>query len=129
MSVSDEIQALLDGRLEALSRRDAASANALLDRDVVAFELAGPLQVPSAQAVDNGLTQAWLDSFSEGPNVSMQELTVHADGTVAFCHSLNRIQGKRTDGQQVDLTMRSTLGMRKVGEEWKIVHGHTSLPR
>lgn len=129
MSAADEIRSLLDARIEALRNRDAASANALLDRHIVAFELAGPLQLPPAQATDNGLTQAWLDSFSEGPNITMEQLSIHADDEVAFCHSLNRIQGHRRDGQQVDVTMRSTLGMRKVRGEWMIIHGHTSLPR
>jgi ketosteroid isomerase-like protein len=61
--------------------------------------------------------------------VTMEELAIQADGSVAFCHSLNRLQGTRTDGQEVDVTMRSTLGLRKKNGEWKIVHGHTSFPR
>lgn len=129
MSDTDEIRTLLNLRIEALRRRDAASANAPLDSRIVAFEVAGPLQIPSRQATDNALTQAWLDSFDEGPKVTMEELSIYADGVVAFCHSLNRLQGQRSDGQEVDVTMRSTLGLRKVDGEWKIVHGHTSLPR
>jgi ketosteroid isomerase-like protein len=129
MSASDEIRALLEARIDALRHRDAALANSFLDGHVVAFELAGPLQLPSPQATDNTLTQAWLDSFSEGPDVKMEQLAIHADETVAFCHSLNRVRGQRSDGQKIDVTMRSTIGMRKVGGEWKIIHGHTSLPR
>lgn len=129
MSDEDAIRALLERRTEALARRDAAAANAMLDRRMVAFEVAGPLQVPAADATDNALTQAWLDSFEEGPSVLLEELSIHEDGTVAFCHSLNRLEGRRTDGQEVDVTMRSTLGLRKIDGEWKIIHGHTSLPR
>ena len=77
MSAADEIRTLLDARIDALRDRDATSANALLDRHVVAFELAGPLQIPSEQATDNSLTQAWLDSFSEGPNVTVEQLSIH----------------------------------------------------
>lgn len=129
MSDTDEIRAVLNSRLEALRRRDAKSANAVLDGRMIAFEVAGPLQLPSAQATDDDLTQAWLDSFEEGPRVTMEELAIYADGCVAFCHSLNRLEGRRTDGQEVVVTMRSTLGFRKVEDEWKVVHGHTSLPR
>ena len=96
---------------------------------MVAFEVAGPLQIPSTQATDDTLTQAWLDSFDDGPRVTMEELSVHTEGAVAFCHSLNRLQGRRTDGQEIDIRMRSTLGLRKLAGEWKILHGHTSLPR
>jgi ketosteroid isomerase-like protein len=129
MTDTDEIRALLNRRVDALRRRDAASANDSLSRHVVAFEVAGPLQVPSAQATDIALTQAWLDSFDEGPSVTIEELAIHAEGTVAFCHSLNRLQGRRTDGQEIDVTMRSTLGLLKQDGEWKIIHGHTSFPR
>jgi ketosteroid isomerase-like protein len=96
---------------------------------MVAFEVAGPLQTPSTQATDDNLTQAWLDSFEDGPKVTMEELSIHAEGAVAFCHSLNHLQGRRTDGQEIDVRMRSTLGLRKLDGEWKIVHGHTSLSR
>jgi len=129
MTDAEDIQALLEMRLNALRQRDAVAANAVLDSHVVAFELAGPLQLPPAQATDSALTQSWLDSFNDGPRVTMEQLSIHADGSVAFCHSLNRLQGRRTDGQQVELMMRSTLGLRKLDGEWKIVHGHTSLPR
>ena len=129
MSDTDEIREVITTRLEALRRRDAAAANAALDRGLVAFEVAGPLQLPSAQAIDDSLTQAWLDSFEEGPTVTPEQLTICADASVAFCHSLNRLQGRKFDGQSVDVTMRSTLGLRKVDGRWKIVHGDTSFPR
>src|SRR5580765_3173601 len=42
MSDTDEIRTLVYKRINALNRRDATSANAALDRHVVAFEVAGP---------------------------------------------------------------------------------------
>lgn len=129
MTDIDEIREVIHTRLDALERRDAAAANAGLDPRLVAFEVAGPLQLPPTQATDNSVTQAWLDLFEEGPTVTPEELTIWADRSVAFCHSLNHLQGKKVDGQTVDVTMRSTLGFRKVNGRWKIVHGHTSFPR
>ena len=129
MNDTGEIERLLQTRITALERKDGACANAVLDNGIVAFELAGPLQLPSAQATDDELTQAWLDSFETGPEVTLQELSIHSDGDIAFCHSLNRLRGRRNDGKEIDLTMRSTLGFRRAGGEWKIIHAHTSLPR
>lgn len=129
MNDTGEIERLLQTRIAALARKDAASANAVLDKNIVAFELAGPLQLPSAKATDDGLAQAWLNSFDTGPEVTIRELSIHSDGDVAFCHSLNHLRGRRNDGKEIDLTMRSTLGLRRVGGEWKIIHAHTSLPR
>lgn len=129
MRDEEEIRVLLNKRIEALARRDAVSANALLHSDVVAFELAGPLQTPAAQASDDAATQAWLDSFAEGPNVTMEDVHIYSEGAIAFCHSINRLQGRCVDGRQVDVQMRSTLGFRKMGGKWSVVHAHTSLPR
>lgn len=129
MNDTGEIERLIKTRIAALERKDGSSANAALDKDLVAFELAGPLQLPPEQATDNALTQQWLDSFDAGPKVTIQELSIHRDGDVAFCHSLNRLQGKRNDGKEIDLTMRSTLGFKRAGGEWKIIHAHSSLPR
>jgi ketosteroid isomerase-like protein len=129
MNDAEQIRNLLNVRIEALSRHDAVAANEMLDAAIVAFELAGPLQVPAAQATDPSATQAWLDGFIEGPEVTLEELAIHAEGSTAFCHSLNRLRGRPADGQEVDVMMRSTLGLRKRHGSWKIVHAHTSLPR
>lgn len=129
MSAAIEIRNLVHERVEALRIHDAAFANAALDAAIVAFEVAGPLQLPAEQAADPSATQVWLDSFEEGPFVTMQELTIHADDQVGFCHSLNRLRGRKKDGQDVDVTMRCTLGFRKKNGRWSIIHGHTSLPR
>jgi len=129
MNDLEAIRDLINQRVDALNRRDAKAANAALDSAIVAFEVAGPLQLPPDQATNAALTQAWLDSFEQGPAITIHELHIHAHGDVAFCHGLNRIEGRRANGQQVDVTMRSTLGLRKREGEWKIVHGHTSLPR
>lgn len=129
MSDADQIRELIERRVEALEGRDAAAANACLDVNIVAFEVAGALQAPPVQSRDDALTQAWLDSFLEGPRVTLEQLAIHVDGLVAFCHSLNRLEGTRVDGQRVDVVMRSTLGFSKSTGEWKIVHAHTSVPR
>ena len=129
MNDNEAIRQIIQSRIEAMARKDAAAAVAVLDDGIVAFELAGPLQVSAAAARDVAVTQAWLDSFVEGPHATLLDVAIHTDGEVAFCHSLNRLTGKRSDGQAVDVTMRSTLGFRKRNGTWKIVHGHTSLPR
>ncbi len=112
-----------------MERKDAAAAVAVLDRDIVAFEVAGPLQIPASQARDVAATQAWLDAFEGPPCVDAGELTIHAAGDVAFCHSINRLSGRMADGREINIEMRSTLGFRKKESEWTIVHAHTSVPR
>lgn len=47
---------------------------------------------------------------------------------VAFCHSLNRMSGTKTDGEQMDVWVRESLCFRKIDGEWKITHQHESVP-
>ena len=47
---------------------------------------------------------------------------------VAFSHSLNHLTGTSNAARSSDLWFRSTLGFRKIGGEWKIVHEHESVP-
>lgn len=128
MSDDEQIRELILSRIEAMRSKDAAAAIAPLADDLVAFELLGPLRVPSSQATDVAAFQSWLDSW-EGPvDTEIRDLQIHADGDVAFCHSLTRLRARRPGGQQVDFWMRSTLGLRRRGRTWKIVHAHTSVP-
>jgi ketosteroid isomerase-like protein len=122
------IRAVIDARVEALRRKDGAAAVAMLAPDLVAFELPPPLQVPGEVATDAAAAQAWLDGF-EGPvETEIRDLVIQVAGDVAFSHSLNRLSATRTDGRAIAFWMRSTLGFRKRGEAWTIIHGHTSVP-
>jgi ketosteroid isomerase-like protein len=47
---------------------------------------------------------------------------------VAFSHSLNRISGKRTNGEETDVWVRATACFRKMDGKWKVTHEHFSVP-
>jgi ketosteroid isomerase-like protein len=47
---------------------------------------------------------------------------------VAFSHSLNRIYGKRTNGEDTDVWVRATACYRKMNGKWKVTHEHISVP-
>jgi ketosteroid isomerase-like protein len=51
-----------------------------------------------------------------------------AGDDVAFCHSLNRIDGTKTDGNKLKMWWRSTVCFRKIDNNWKIAHEHASVP-
>ena len=111
-----------------MRRKDAEAAVALLADDVIAFEMVPPLALPAA-AVNNVQAMAGWFAGWEGPiEIEVRDLVVHADRDVAFAHSLNRLAGTRLGGARTDMWMRSTLGFRRTGDSWRIVHGHTSVP-
>ena len=126
-SSESEIRALIERRIDAIRRKDAAAAIACLADDVVAFEMVSPLALPAGAARDEHGFAAWLSGFEE-VDVHVHELAIYVDTHVAFAHSLNRLIGTRVGGAAVDLWMRSTLGLRREAEGWRIVHAHTSVP-
>ena len=123
-----EIKALIAERVEAMRTKDVTRAMATMADEVVAFELAPPLRLGPEQARDERALQSWFDGWQSGVEIEVARLTVAASGDVGFAHSLNRMRATRADGREVDFWIRSTLGMRKQGDQWKIAHGHSSVP-
>ena len=123
-----QIRALLEARLEALRAKDAPGFIARFDSSIVKFDLAPPLRDSGPSVLDPAALQWWLDTWAGELLVDLAELTITVDGTVAFCHCLEHIQGTRTDGERADMWTRSTLGLRKLGGAWKVTHEHSSAP-
>ena len=126
-SPDHEIRELIERRIDAIRKKDAAAAIACLSDDIVAFEMIAPLALPAGAARDEQGFATWLSGFEE-IDVEVHDLGIHAESQLAFAHSLNRLTGTRVGGAAVDLWMRSTLGFRREAEGWRIVHAHTSVP-
>jgi ketosteroid isomerase-like protein len=122
------IRALIEERAAAIREKDPARAMATLAPDIVAFELAPPLALGPEQARDEAGLAAWMAGWQGPIGVEIRDLHVEASGEIGWSRSLNRLRGTLRDGRRVDMWMRSTLGLRKVGGAWRIAHGHSSLP-
>jgi ketosteroid isomerase-like protein len=59
---------------------------------------------------------------------SFATLSITVGDSVAFCHSLNRISGARTTGEETDVWVRGTVGFRRIGGKWTLTHEHLSVP-
>ena len=70
----------------------------------------------------------WFATWRDQIGFAITELNVTAGDDVAFCYALIHLTGSRTDGSHSDVWFRETLGLRKVGDVWKIAHGHESVP-
>ena len=95
--------------------------------DVVSFDLAPPLQYVGREALRKGLAE-WFATFQGPIGYDVHDLSITAGSDVAFCRSLNRISGRRTNGDRTDVWVRATIGCRRVGETWPITHEHASVP-
>ncbi|MDF0695378.1 nuclear transport factor 2 family protein [Rhizobium sp. MC63] len=121
----EAIIAMLMMRAKALGEKNAAEVLSYEAEDSVEFSLAPPLV--STGKNEAGL-QAWFDTW-EGPiggEVRDAKLTVGGD--VAFWSGLLRMTGTKTDGTEVDLWFRQTLGLVKQDGHWIVAHQHASVP-
>lgn len=121
-----QIRRLISNWTDALRARDVDALMAGCAPNFVSFDLAPPL---SHQAVEyrEGLRQ-WFSSFATPVGCEINQLEITASDGVAFSRSLNRMTGKKTSGEEMDLWVRATICYRKAGGEWKVAHEHISVP-
>jgi ketosteroid isomerase-like protein len=126
--VDTPIGVIVEERIAALRDKDPDRLAAVYDPQIVMFSLAPPLQDTGPRIADPAYWRPWLDGWAGPITLEVTELDIAMSGDVAFCHSLNRMRGIKTDGGHQDLWFRATLGLRKTGADWKITHEHNSTP-
>jgi uncharacterized protein (TIGR02246 family) len=123
------IRALLNEFAEAIRSGDATRILSFYSDDVVAFDMMPPLQFKSKSAYQ---TQAWEECFTnffEFPvDFEYHDLRVHADGDVAFSHSLVHMKGKAKSGEVMESWLRNTTCLQRMDGHWQITHEHNSVP-
>jgi ketosteroid isomerase-like protein len=127
---SDEAQlaALLDDLTSAIYAKDARAAVAVHAPDVVAYDLAPPLRIASAQVRDANYIQQWFDTWAGPIGSEARDLEIVVGDGVAYACALRHMTGMKTDGKTVDLWFRATACFRRLNGRWKITHVHNSVP-
>lgn len=121
-----QIRALLETRTRAFGRRDAATAAAAYDDDLVLYDAVGPFVRRGEDPADR--LARWIASYRTEIGHEIRDLEVTAGADLAFCHFLVRISGTMLDGTEVGMWVRSTTCLRRQGDAWTIVHEHASVP-
>lgn len=126
---SDEaqIRQFVNSWVQALRAKDVDGVMSHYASDIVAFDLAPPLQYEGANAYRKNW-EAWFPTFQGPIGYEIRHLSIAASDDLAFCRSFNRITGTRTDNEKTDVWVRATVCFRKIGGKWKIVHEHQSVP-
>ena len=125
----DEVQLreLIENWAKALRAKDVEGVVSHFAPDMLLFDLAPPLQYRGADAYRKSL-QEWFPTFQGPVGYEIRELSITAGDGVAFSHSLNRIRGKRTSGEETDVWVRGTVCYRKLDGKWVVTHEHVSAP-
>ncbi|MFI0906838.1 YybH family protein [Streptomyces sioyaensis] len=122
------IREVLEDRAAATTARDARRFLSHSAPDIVEFGLAPPLQYKGPQARDQRAVEAWYATWRGPIEVTLTQLEITVGDDVAFSHSINRMRGTKTDGFEVELWSRATVGLRRIDGTWKITHAHDSVP-
>lgn len=121
------IRALLDEWADGVRKKNVEQCVSHHAPDIRLFDLAPPLQFIGAKAYRQGL-EGWFPTFDGPIDFEVRDLQISVSGDAAFCHSLNRIGGKRTNGEETDVWVRATVCFRKRNGEWMVTHEHVSVP-
>ena len=122
-----QIQELLDKWADAVRAKDSKALMSNFSPDVLVFDLINPLQYVGLESLQER-AENWLGSF-EGPlGYQTDQVSITAGDDVAFCHSLNRVNGTKKDGMKIDMYWRATLCFRKIHGRWMVTHEHSSVP-
>jgi len=124
------VRAVLDEHAAAHAARDVGRLLRLYDDDAVSYTLAPPLQQgpDSPYGTPDGIAR-WFGTFDGPVVIDYRDPVVAADGDVAFVHTLT-LMTARAVGQPESFSLwyRSTFGLRRHTNGWRIVHRHESTP-
>jgi uncharacterized protein (TIGR02246 family) len=121
------IRELVDGFVNAIRAKDINGVMSVFAPQVVSFDLGPPLQHGGGDT----FMKRWQELFQSYQNpidYEVRDLSITAEGDVAFSHSLNRITGMTRNGQKTNRWLRWTACYRKTNGKWLIVHEHVSVP-
>lgn len=94
--------------------------------DAAIFNLAPPLV---HRGVDLSEKQAWMNSWATPIEIDSRGLKVTVSGDFAFVHGFLHMRGTKKGAEgSVSFWMRETLCLERLGNGWRIVHEHTSVP-
>jgi ketosteroid isomerase-like protein len=71
--------------------------------------------------------EAWLSGWDGPIHIDARDVNLTVDGDLAFVSALNRMRG-RIGGEDQDMWYRTTMCFQRIGERWRIVHDHSSVP-
>ncbi len=122
-----EIRLLIDQWAAAVRAHDVPGITKDHSQDILMFDLPGPTQARGLDAYRESWPQ--LFEWFHGARVfDVSQLEITAGSDVAFATGLISCQGTEKTGQVVTLAVRLTMGFRKAGGRWTVVHEHHSIP-
>lgn len=124
----DAVLSALTSFLEAIENKDAQAAIRWFDTQAVTFDLAPPLENRFDALSDPSGLEAWFNTWDGPIHTDLLPPTVLVSGDIAVVHGLQRMHGKKKDGDDVSMWYRATAVLASTASGWRISHLHNSVP-
>ena len=121
-----QIRQLIEDWAQAVRNRDIEAILAHHSEDVVMYDVPKPFQSIGIDAYRK--TWDLFFSFTKSGVFDIQELRIFSDEKVAFCFAAMKCADKSDTGKFVELDFRLTVGLKKINNQWTIIHEHHSVP-
>ncbi len=128
-STADEaaIRDLVENWARAVRTRNLNGILANHSPDMLMFDVPPPMQSKGIEAYKK--TWDLFFSWSQDSRVfDISEMNITAGDDVAFLTALMRCAGTEASGDKIELEFRLTIGLRKIGGQWIVMHEHHSIP-
>jgi len=121
------IRGLVENPARAVRRKNLDGILANHSPDMLMFDVPPPAQSKRIEAYRK--TWELFFSWSLDPVVfDVGEMNISAGNDVAFVTALMRCAGTEPSGERIRLEFRLTIGLRKTGGQWTVMHEPHSIP-
>ena len=121
------IRELVESWARAVRVKDLDGILANHSTDMLMFDVPPPLQSKGIEAYKK--TWELFFSWSNDPVVfDIKDMNIIAGSDVAFVAALMRCAGTEKNGERIELEFRLTIGLRRIGDQWMVLHEHHSIP-
>ena len=121
------IRELVQSWARAVRAKDLDGILANHSTDILMFDVPPPLQSKGIEAYKK--TWELFFSWSNDPVVfDIKDMNIIAGSDVAFVAALMRCAGTEKNGERIELEFRLTIDLRRIGDQWIVLHEHHSIP-
>jgi uncharacterized protein (TIGR02246 family) len=120
------IRQLVENWAKAVRDKDMDLILAHHADDIVMFDVPEPFQSIGIDAYRK--TWDMFFKYTEPGVFDIQQLKIIADENIAFCIAIMKCSDKINGGDFVPLDFRLTIGLKKINNQWTIIHEHHSIP-
>lgn len=121
------IRQLVEDWARAVRAKDLEGILAHHSPKMLMFDVPPPLESKGIDAY----RKSWdlFFAWSDDPVVfDFNEMDITAGNDVAYVAALMRCAGTEANGERIQLEFRLTIGLRKIGGQWTVMHEHHSIP-